>query len=254
MRKKSEGTKVWEIRSFPKVVGKKAFVLPGVFYGQGVLLMAEAGYDKASSVDEADVVVFMGGADISPALYGQKNVSSYYSDDRDAIEKVMYEEAVKRGKVCFGICRGAQFLHAMNGGVLWQDVDNHAGRDHTIVDLDEDVRLTVTSMHHQMLQDNDTLEVIAVTENQLATSFVDENLHIQLSKKSGNSNSNSDFEIEIEAGAYHGTKCFFVQGHPEVGSLYYKTWTMTKLNDLIHEWTSTESTKEIVKGMNVCAV
>lgn len=241
------GTKNWEVKVFPKVVGKKAFVLPGAFYGQCVLLMAEAGFSRADNVADADVVVFIGGEDINPALYNQADVASHYYGKRDDFEVEIYKRAQELNKICFGICRGAQFLHAMNGGVLWQDVNNHAGNRHYIVDLDEDVRLEVTSMHHQMLQDNDTMETIAVTEDQIATTFIDENLHIDL----GKADANQEYEIEVEAGCYHSTKCFFVQGHPEVGSLYYKTWTMSKLNDLMLEWSSTEDVKTIVERIKV---
>lgn len=248
MPPKKDGTKDWEVKTFPKFSGKKAFVLPGAFYGQCVLLMAEAGFSKADNVADADVVVFIGGEDVNPKLYNQDNVASGFDDARDALEVEIYNRAKELGKVCFGICRGAQFLHVMNGGLLWQDVNHHAGRSHSIIDLDEDVRLTVTSLHHQMLQDNDTLEVIAVTEDQIATTFIDADLHISLGK------GNADHEIEIEAGCYHGTKSFFVQGHPEVGSLYYKTWSMQKLQDLMQEWESPAKLTEIVKGMSVCAV
>lgn len=128
------GTSDWRVSTFPKVTGKKAFVLPGAFYGHCVLLMVEAGYSKAESVDEADVVVFIGGEDINPILYDQKNVASHFNDHRDALEVEIYKRAQEKGKVCFGICRGAQFLHAMNGGGLAR-VNNHAGRNHMIVDL-----------------------------------------------------------------------------------------------------------------------
>ncbi len=242
-----QGTKDWKVNVYPVVKGKKAFVLPGAFYQQCVLLMAEAGYSKADNVSDADVVVFIGGEDINPALYGQANTSSYFSDRRDEYEKAIFEEAQKQRKVCFGICRGAQFLHAMSGGSLWQDVNNHAGRRHFIVDLDEDVRLEVTSMHHQMLQDCDGLEVIAVCEEQIATTFVDEDMDINLNAPGANAES----EIEIEAGCWHDTKCFFVQGHPEVGSQWYRTWTMTKLFDLMNEWSSEERLPEIVNNMKV---
>jgi gamma-glutamyl-gamma-aminobutyrate hydrolase PuuD len=237
------GTKDWKESTFPKVSGKKAYVLPGAFFGHCVLLMAEAGYTKANSVEEADVVVFVGGEDINPVLYDQKAVCSYFNRSRDDYEISVYKEAQALGKVCFGICRGAQFLHAMNGGQLWQDVNNHAGKNHLIIDLDEDVRVEVTSMHHQMLQDSDNLEIIAVTEHQVATSFLDENLHL--------TGDNANNEVEIEAGCYHDTKCFFVQGHPEVGSVYYKTWTMTKLFVLMNEWASKEQLKETVSNMKV---
>jgi gamma-glutamyl-gamma-aminobutyrate hydrolase PuuD len=208
--------------------------------------MAEAGFSKADNVEDADVVVFIGGADINPSLYDQVNVASDFSRNRDEFEIEIYKRAQELGKVCFGICRGAQFLHAMNGGKLWQDVNNHAGRSHTIIDLDEDVRLEVTSLHHQMLQDHDDLEIIAVTEHDVATTFWDDTNNLERGK-----DDEVEAVIEIEAGCYDKTKCFFVQGHPEVGSLYYKTWTMSKLNDLMGEWLSVERLNESLAARKV---
>lgn len=240
----SQGTKTWECKTFPRFNGMKAFVLPGAFYGQCVLLMAEAGFTKANNVDDADVVVFIGGADINPSLYDQKNVASAFNRERDQIEIGIYNYAREKGKVCFGICRGAQFLHAMNGGKLWQDVNNHAGRDHFIVDLDEDVRVSATSLHHQMLQDHEDLEILAVTEHDIATTFMDETNNL-------NASDGDPRPVEIEAGCYQKSKCFFVQGHPEVGSLYYKTWTMSKLHDLMNEWSSVERLNETLAAKKV---
>ena len=240
------GTTDWNRKTLPDFKGKKAFVLPGAFYSACVLLVAEAGMVRANNVAEADIVVFIGGEDINPALYGQKDVKSYFTQSRDDLEVEIYKRAQELGKVCFGICRGAQFLHAMNGGILWQDVNNHGGRSHYIVDLDEDVRVLATSMHHQMLQDNDTLEVVAVTEEQVATSFLDEDLLINLEAKGVN----ASHEVEIEAGVYPKTKCFFVQGHPEVGTPEYRSWCMQKLHDYYMDWTADNSGAQLAEMLN----
>lgn len=244
------GTKDWAIGDMPKFpAGARAYVLPGAFYGAIVTLMAEAGFAKADSVEKADVVVFAGGADIDPALYDEKNVAAGgINKTRDALEKDIYHQCVAAGKIMFGICRGAQFLHAMNGGKLWQDVNNHGGSSHNIVDLDEDVRVLATSIHHQMLQENDTMELIAICEDQIGTRFVDAELDINLKMRG----SNGPPIIEVEAGAYPATKCFFVQGHPEIGSRLYQTWTMHKLHDFYNEWstrTDVPNIIDIVKGM-----
>lgn len=231
--KTTSGTRDWCITRMPDIQKTSAFVLPGAFYGSVVGLMAEAGYTKAASVEEADIVVFIGGSDINPSLYDQKNVASGgINTVRDDLEVSVYKAARAAGKICFGICRGAQFLHAMNGGKLWQDVNNHGGRDHAIIDLDEDVRVVATSLHHQMLQQNDRIEIIAVTEEKVATHFRDDSTDVTLGK------SPESALLEIEAGAYADTKCFFVQGHPEIGSPEYRAWTMTKLNDLVLDWTN----------------
>lgn len=244
MSKKTEGTRTWGITRMPKTpVGMSAFVLPGAFYGNIVGLMAEAGFKKANDIDSADVIVFGGGSDINPSLYDQRNVASFgINTVRDDLEVSTYKAAQASGKVCFGICRGAQFLHAMNGGTLWQDVNNHGGHDHFIVDLDEDVRVLATSLHHQMLQPNDRIEVVAVTEEKVATHFRDDTTDVTLGRNP------ESLMMEIEAGAYSATKCFFVQGHPEIGSPEYRSWTMTKLNDFILDWT--KQTRQIADVLN----
>lgn len=148
-----------------------------------------------------------------------------------------YKEAQDLGKVCLGICRGAQFLHAMNGGELWQHVTGHGGREHWIIDIDDDVKVLANSYHHQMLKINDSIELVAVCEDQISRTFMDDKVEITLAK-------DDDSEIEIEAGRYVDTKCFFVQGHPEVdneGS--YKSWFFNKVKDFMEDVKFEESYK-----------
>jgi gamma-glutamyl-gamma-aminobutyrate hydrolase PuuD len=227
------GTKEWAMTRIPDFKGLKALILPGAFYGSVVGLMAEAGFIKATSLDEADVVVFAGGADVNPALYNEKAMAcTSFHATRDQEEQRVYHAARRLGLPMFGICRGAQFLHVMNGGQLWQNVNNHAGPDHEIYDIDEDVTVVVTSYHHQMLIDHKDLNVIACCNKQIATRFEQASFTVDLKKEGPEAAS----ELEIEAGSYPTTKCFFVQGHPEVGSREYRSWTMTKLWDFLSEW------------------
>lgn len=226
---------VSKIPQFKRADGSqmKAFVLPGAFTGAGIQLMAEAGFERAESVSDCDVIVYMGGADISPDLYNDKNVASGgINVERDLREQIVYEEGVKLGKVHFGICRGAQLLAALNGCKLWQDVQGHAGPDHQIYDLDRDVLVTATSLHHQMIQDGKGLEIVAVTNKQISSRFKADGLTLTLGDKSDSSMA----EVEIEAGAFHDTKVFFVQGHPEIGSDEYRSWTMTVLREFMTDW------------------
>jgi len=66
-------------------------------------------------------VVFTGGADVSPFMYGEKKLSVTCNDEhRDEQEKLFFERYTKVPKV--GICRGGQFLNVMNGGKMWQHV------------------------------------------------------------------------------------------------------------------------------------
>lgn len=225
--------KMWGVKYMPQSTGKKAYVLGGAFYGGCVELMAEAGYERASSVEDADVVVFIGGVDVDPKLYNQQAIRQTQTPSvfRDKFETEVYKKCIEQKKVMFGICRGAQFLHVMNGGELWQHVEGHAGPDHIIYDTEEDVFVEATSLHHQMLALNADIDVLAVTKDQVSQVFHSADMIIDL----GREGANSDVELEIEAGSYLNTRCFFVQGHPEIGSPEYRTWTMTKLREFMQE-------------------
>ena len=224
--------KTWEITSLPNFQGMKCHVLGGAFHSSIMQFMKQAGFENVSSPEEADLIVFAGGADVDPELYGQKRMPfTQYHRARDDYEKAVYEEAVKVGKPMFGICRGAQFLHVMNGGQLWQHVENHAiSGTHTIWDLEDEVLLEANSYHHQMLALNDKIEVLACTKDQVSKIFISDEMNIDLRKEKDPSP-----ELEIEAGMYYDTKCFFVQGHPEVGNDQYRSWTMHKLMEFLDD-------------------
>ena len=222
---------VWDIVEIPAFEGKKAFVLPGAFYGACVALMAKAGFERAVNVEEADVVVFIGGVDVDPKLYGEEIIAQTQtpSKERDALEQAVYDKCVEMGKVMFGICRGAQFLHVMNGGALWQDVKGHAGPSHWIYDTEDDCLVWATSLHHQMLAINNRMDVLAVCKDQISDEFRSADMVLDLKKEGAN----AAVEVEIEAGMYWDTKCFFVQGHPEVGDPEYQSWSLFKLQEFM---------------------
>lgn len=225
------GTTNYRSTEMPDFKGRKAFVLGGAFAGAIRQLMVEANFEPANTVQEADVVVFSGGEDVDPLLYGEMpHRTTYFNKNRDDYEKKVFYECRKSKKFMFGICRGAQFLHVMNGGKLWQNVQGHGGRSHMIVDLETDERVEATSIHHQMLRDNASLVVVAVCEEQISTVFESQMTNITLKGPTAN-------EMEIEAGYYpYNGPCFFVQGHPEVGSPEYRSWTMNKLHECLIEF------------------
>lgn len=209
--------------------GKRVLVLDGAFYGSIVSMFAAFGFERAADVISADLVCFTGGVDVDPRLYGQKALPVTQSPNktRDDYETKIYHDCVKMGIPMVGICRGAQFLHVMNGGKLWQHVSGHTGADHIIYDIDDDVNVLSTSIHHQMLQKNEGLEVVAITPHVVSRVFMDDKTTIKL-PSSGDVEEDLT-EVEIEAGAYPKTKCFFTQGHPEVGGWLYKTWFFHKI-------------------------
>lgn len=99
-----------------------------------------------------DAVVFAGGTDLDPALYGQSpNSKSYgfFDDDRDSYEVLVYKIARQLHIPMIGICRGAQLLNIMNGGSMVQHVTNHTN-EHKMITKDNR-EYTVNSLHHQMM-------------------------------------------------------------------------------------------------------
>jgi putative glutamine amidotransferase len=71
-----------------------------------------------------DGLVLHGGADISPAAYGQEPLRPEWSGDpvRDAYEMALLGAFVAAAKPVFGICRGLQLINVAHGGTLYQDL------------------------------------------------------------------------------------------------------------------------------------
>lgn len=96
-----------------------------------------------------DFVLFDGGADINPFLYGEKpNIETMFDEERDKHSIDIYQWA-KRYKIPrIGICRGSQFLHVMNGGKLIQHVEGHCCVHN--IELRTREKFPVRCGHHQM--------------------------------------------------------------------------------------------------------
>ena len=114
---------------------------------------------------EMDGLLLLGGADIHPRWYGERDTHCQFIDkQRDAIEWTLVRRAMSEGKPIMGICRGMQMLTAAAGGSLYQDVNaqqgtahRHQGLSHELVDVDERLMARiptarVNSLHHQAVK------------------------------------------------------------------------------------------------------
>lgn len=124
-------------------------------YGEAITGLGEQTSDIADffkNTDEYDMVLFTGGADISPEYYGDTSPKNmcYTSPRRDAIEKSIFEHALKHNIKMSGICRGIQLFTALCGGKLVHHLDNHEGGSHTFRHYKDDEMFRVNSIHHQM--------------------------------------------------------------------------------------------------------
>lgn len=82
-------------------------------------------------LDLVDGLIFSGGADIDPALYGDAEVhpATYdISDERDRFELDLLNAAIERDLPMLCICRGIQVLNVALGGSLVQHIADQVER------------------------------------------------------------------------------------------------------------------------------
>lgn len=61
------------------------------------------------SINDADIVLFTGGEDVDPSLYGcKKHPSTYSNIDRDRQEQKVFKH-IRKDQLALGICRGLFF-------------------------------------------------------------------------------------------------------------------------------------------------
>jgi len=171
-------------------------------------------WEVVDNPDAADMLVFWGGADVNPRMYGEipnKFVADRTGMGRDQEEEKIYRRAVANKQAILGICRGSQFVTVMNGGKLAQHVDGHAeGREHLVYDIYGN-EYSATSTHHQMMLPQGTEHLLVAWAYQ-ANCFVDQFNRVM---------SFPDGWKDVETVWYPKTRTLAVQGHPE----YHKEGT-----------------------------
>lgn len=181
---------------------------------------------KAKSPLTADLVIFTGGEDVDPVLYGESPHSTTSWDvDRDNADMAIYQMCVDNGIPMFGVCRGAQFLHVMHGGKLYQHIDNHNG-DHSMWDRRSNSLIKrVSSVHHQCCIENRNGGMEVIADSNVA------------SVRWRNPTDKTVGPLaDVEAFFYRSTCSFGVQGHPEYkGYNEFMRWTLNKLDELVNQ-------------------
>lgn len=151
------------------------------------------------------LVLFTGGADISPHLYGDTSPKHicHYSLKRDEMEQEIYDIALNHGIMMAGICRGLQFLNVMAGGKLMHHIDGHNSVIHPMETATGEF-FYVNSYHHQMILPGHNTRVIGWIDKNRSKRYIGKNDDpVRYSGK------------EIEAAIFPETKAFGVQYHPE---------------------------------------
>lgn len=167
--------------------------------------------ELTNDIRRAKVVLFTGGEDVDPSIYGRTKLPQTYSNiERDLKEKEIFEK-VRPNQLVVGICRGSQFCCVMNGGNLVQDCGGHALRiTHPIYGTKDNMVYEITSTHHQMQypfnlppEDFDILYYGVCGRNFRGDGIDSKYL--------------SDYNPEVVL--YHKKdmpKCLAIQGHPEM--------------------------------------
>lgn len=163
-------------------------------------------------LEDAQLVVFTGGEDVTPKLYGCKKHRTTCSNlKRDQEEQAIFNKIDPKKQVCYGSCRGSQFLAVMNGGKLIQNVCNHAtGFTHGISDGSRIYQ--ITSTHHQMQYP------FNLKEKDYDLLFTSYGVESDFYEGDG-IDPNVVLGREPEIVLYHKEnlpKCLAVQGHPEM--------------------------------------
>lgn len=106
------------------------------------------GYTLTEDYNDADIICFIGGADVSPAMYLEENTDSFCSTAMDLESVGLFTRTCNTWRLLVGICRGGQFLNVMMGGSMVQHIDGHGSHlGHSIDGPYGPV--TVRSDHHQ---------------------------------------------------------------------------------------------------------
>ncbi len=138
-----------------------------------------------------DGLLFTGGHDLSPGLYGEGSLPECgpLCPGRDGMEPALLRRAIAMDRPVLGICRGVQLMNAALGGTLYQDLPSQRPSplshrqpapydrpSHEVILAPESPlrgllgteRLAVNSCHHQGIKDlAPSLRVMARAEDGL---------------------------------------------------------------------------------------
>lgn len=132
--------------------------------------------DAGDMLKRIDGIIFTGGEDLSPLLYGEEPIKDTVdiSYKRDSFEMALFKGAYKKQIPILGICRGLQLINVSLGGTLYQDIPSqikgahghrssydieggyhsiYTYKDTILFDIFGEEKLVVNSQHHQSIRE-----------------------------------------------------------------------------------------------------
>ena len=142
-------------------------------------------------ISKHDLVIFSGGEDIDPKIYGGDDKLSYgINRVRDKIETEIFKRCLEVGAKMIGVCRGHQLILALHGAKLIQDIKPPHPSYHELFYHDDFYKKlvgeNVNSLHHQGVHVNN------LPENFKLIASFDDVIEVAISEN-----------------------CFTIQSHPE---------------------------------------
>lgn len=182
-------------------------------------------FQIVKSPEEAEIILFAGGTDVNPEMYGEKRgkYTQYPSTQRDQKETEIFNKFPNTLKI--GICRGSQLLTVLSGGKLIQHVTNHEMGLQTMETNDGTYQITTD--HHQMMYPfnlkSDEYEIIGWCKPSVSLTYWNgDNKNIDLPH---------NFK-ECETVYYNKTNSLCIQSHPEYS--FCPKETMDYFNNLVN--------------------
>lgn len=167
--------------------------------------------NMVNDMAKADVVVFPGGQDISPSIYGDKvHPKTNAGHAIDKWHTAEFKKAHDLGKKMVGICRGAQLLCALSGGKLVQDQeDKYMAHPFLTYDGKD---LVVNSLHHQAMYP----WMMPEEEYAVLGWSVGLSKHHEDGSRTEIVNGVAPLNMEVEAAFFKKFNALCIQCHPEM--------------------------------------
>lgn len=207
----------------------KILVPYDIGYGSSIMGLGDITDDLKdfyNNTNDFKLVLFTGGADVGPELYGDSSPKGlcFTNFMRDEVESKIFIQALKHSIPMTGICRGAQFINVMSGGKMIHDFNGHGYGNHAFNCLKDNGTISVNSLHHQMIVPPEDGYVIGWCPQKLSDEYY------------GYRDRRVEWDqYEVEAVLIPRTMCCGVQYHPETmdsNSEGYK-WYYDMVEDLI---------------------